>query len=310
MKESFEQVKEKFKGPIAYPTTPFKKIKEKLIIDEESFRKQINFLIRNEVPIITPCGGTGEFFSLNLQEWKTLVEIAMDEAKDKNVIIMPSVGGGINQAIEMAQYAEELGCDIIQITMLDPMFGMAEEGIFEYNRQIANSISITAMAYKNKSIPMSIKLAFDICNIKNIIAFKDEASDIYWFRELMVNVGENIIGVCGGGEVEAPYYFLAGAKAFTTGIINLFPKLSMNLYMAAKERNWDKVFYIQDRLRPLNQLRNKPGKMIPVIKEALQVLGITNNTYSRPPVVPLTEEEKNEIRKILENLNAEDYQKA
>jgi len=306
MKENFEQIKEKFKGPIAYPTTPFNKIKDKLVIDEESFKKQVNVLIKNNVPIITPCGGTGEFFSLNIQEWKKLIKIAMDEARGENVLIMPSVGGGINQAIEMSQYAEELGCEIVQLTMLDPMFGMTEEGIFEYNRQIANSISIAAMAYKNKSIPMSIKLAFDICNIKNIIAFKDETSDIYWFRELMINVGENIIGVCGGGEVEAPYYFLAGAKAFTTGIINLFPKLSMSLYMAAKERNWDKVFYIQDKLKPINQIRVKPGKMIPVIKEALQVLGITNNTYSRPPIVPLTEEEKAEVKEILEILKVKD----
>ena len=68
---------------------------------------------------------------------------------------MPSVvGGGINQAIEMAQYAEELGCEIIQITMFDPMFGMTEKGVFEYNQQIMKSISIAGMAYRNKNIQL------------------------------------------------------------------------------------------------------------------------------------------------------------
>jgi len=303
LKEKFDQ--ERFQGPIAYPTTPFKKIKDKLIIDEESFKKQISFLIKNKVPVITPCGGTGEFFSLNIQEWKILVKIAIEETEGKNVLVMPSVGGGINQAIEMSQYAEEMGCEIIQLTMLDPMFGMTEEGVFAYNKQITDSISIAVMAYKNKSIPMSINLALDICNLKNVMAFKDEASDICWFRDFMVNVGDNIVGVCGGGEREAPYYLLAGAKAFTTGIINLVPKLSMNLYIAAKQGKWNEVFYIQDKLRSLNQLRDKPGKMISVIKEALRLVGITDNVYSRAPVVPLTVKEKVEVKIALENLEIE-----
>ena len=300
--ETFNQKKEKFTGPIAYPTTPFKKIKNKLIIDEKSFRRQIRFLIDHNITIITPCGGTGEFFSLNIEEWKILIKIAVEEAENKDVIIMPSVGGGINQAIEMAQYAEEIGCEIIQLTMLDPMFGLTEKGVYEYNRMIANSVSIAVMAYRNKSIPMSIDLALAICNIENVKAFKDETDDVCWFRDLVVNVGENIIGVCGGGERVAPYYLLAGAKAFTTGVINLVPKLSINLYLAAIQEKWNEVFYIQNKLRSLNKLRSKPGKMIPVIKEALRLLRITDNNYSRPPIVPLTTKEKNEVKEIMKNL--------
>lgn len=302
MIQRFQNLKEKFKGAIAYPSTPFKKINNNLIIDEESYRKLIHFLVKNKVPVITPCGGAGEIFSLNVQEWKTLVKNAAEEAAGNNVLTMSSVGGGINQDIEMSRYAEEMGCEIIQITILDPMFGLTEEGIFEYNRQVTDSISIAAMVYKNKSMPMSINLALDICNLKNVIAFKDESSDIYWFRDLMANVGENIIGVCGGGEIEAPYYFLAGAKAFTTGIINLFPKLSISLYEAAKQERWNEVFSIQEKLSPLHQLRKKPGKMIPVIKEALKLFGIIEYSYSRAPVVPLTAKEKNEVKETLETL--------
>ena len=94
-------------------------------------------------------------------------------------------------------------------------------------------------------------------------------SDVYWFRKLMVNVGENIVGVCVGGEIEAPYYFLAGAKAFTTGIINIVPKLSKDIYSAIIGKKWERVFSIQDRIRPLNKIRNEPGKMVHVIKEVL-----------------------------------------
>jgi len=303
LKEKFIQEKERFKGPIAYPTTPFKISKGKLIIDEESFRKQIRFLIEHNVPVITPCGGTGEFFSLNVDEWKNLIKISVEEAKGKDIIIMPSVGGGINQAIEMSQYAQEKGCTILQLTMLDPMFGLTEEGIYEYNRVIADSVSIMVMSYKTGTIPMSLETATKICEIENVQAFKDEAGDVTWFRDLMIQTNWEIIGVCGGGEEKAPYYLLAGAKAYTTGVINLIPHLSISLFKAAIEAKWDEVFKIQEKLKPLNRIRSKPGKMIPVIKEALKLLNITDNVNSRPPIVPLTTEEKVMVKSTLKNLD-------
>jgi 4-hydroxy-tetrahydrodipicolinate synthase len=300
---SLEWIKNKIVGPIAYPTTPFKKSGKKLI-DEDSFRKQIRFLIDNRISVIVPCGGTGEFFSLGFSEWHMLVEVALEEVEGKDVIIMPSVGGGITGAIKMAQSAEELGCKIIQLTFLDPMFGVTEDGIYEYNRQIANSVSIGVMPYKTKNIPMSIELAKRLCKMKNAVVFKEESGDIGWFRDFMLEMKDSIVGVCGGGEALAPHYLLLGAKAFTTGIANLFPHLSLKLYQATVEKKWDEILDIQAKLRPLTKMREMPGRMIPVIKEGLKIMGLVKEVYSRPPIVPLKEKEKRELEDILRALEA------
>ena len=118
----------------------------------------------------------------------------------------------------------------------------------------------------------------------------------------MLETKGSVTVVCGGGEGLAPYYFLAGAKAFTTGVANLVPHLSLELYQAAVEKEWDKVLAIQAKLKPLAKLRRKPGRMIPVIKEGLRMMGLLSEVYSRPPIMPLEEEERKELRNILADL--------
>lgn len=303
-KMHLDNLKKEVRGPIAYPVTPFKESEGKLMIDINSFRRQIKYIMAGGISVITPCGGTGEFFSLQFTEWELLIQVAIEETEGKEVIIMPSVGGGINRARAMAEKAEQLGCKIIQITMLDPMFGVTEEGIYEYNSQIATSVSIGVMPYRTEKVPMSVKLGKKLCEIENAIAFKEEAGDVGWFSDLMFETSGNIAGVCGGGESLAPFYFLVGAQAFTSGIANLFPHLSLQLYEAMLDSDWEKVFSIQRKLYPLVQLRSKPGRMITVIKEGLKIKSLIKESSARPPVFSLKASEKEKLKSIIVKLGS------
>ncbi len=298
----YERIKSRIRGPIAYPTTPYCRSGKGWEVDEAAFARQIRFLIDRGVPVITPCGGTGEFFSLRLDEWRALVRAAVREAKGTQAVIMPSVGGGIAQAVEMAGEAQDLGCEIVQLTFLDPMFGFTEEGAYEYNRAIASSASIAVMPFKSAKVPMSVGLATRLCSLKNAVAFKEESGDVAWLGEFLLENRGRVAVVCGGGEGLAPYYLLAGAQAFTTGIANLAPHLSLELYQAAVEQDWARALAVHERLRPLSRLRSKPGRIIPVIKEGLRILGLASEVYARPPVMPLDEDERRELEGILADL--------
>jgi 4-hydroxy-tetrahydrodipicolinate synthase len=297
-----EAIRKKIVGPIAYPTTPFSESNTREI-DEETFRKQISFLVNRGIKVVVPCGGTGEFFSLDIQEWHKLVSVALDQVSREEILIIPAVGGGINHAIKMANLAEQLGCHMIQITFLDPMFGATEEGIYEYNRLVSESVSIPVMLYRTPRFPTSIEMAKRMCReIANVAAFKDEVGDLEWFTAFAHEQGDSVVLVSGTSESMLPYYILGGAKAFTSGIANLVPHISIELYLSVINRNWDKVLSIQNILRPLDNLRRRPGRMIPVIKEGLRIIGIANNAESRPPVLPLCDAERIELRNILTKL--------
>ena len=299
---SVEEMKQRLKGPIAYVTTPFREARD-YAVDEDAFRRQIRLLIDNGIHLIVPCGGTGEFFSLTPAEWQSLVTAALQESEGDQVTVVPSVGGGVAQAVEMARTAEKMGCQMVQLTFLDPMFGVTEEGICAYYRQIAESVSIGVMPYRTAAFPMSLKTAVRLFDeIGNAVALKEESGDVQWSRGFMQVTEGNVPVVCGGGEGMAPYYLLAGAQAFTTGLANLVPDLSLELYRAAAEGRWERVFEIEGQLSPLNRLRNKPGRMIPVIKEGLKMMGLADSARTRPPVMPLSRQEREEVHSALNGL--------
>src|SRR5512142_1097568 len=94
-----------------YPAliTPFKKNGE---IDEEGFRRNIDFVIEGGVAGIVPCGCTGEAATLRFEEQQKLLNIAVDQA-DRNKRKVPVIGGsGSNntqEALELTQYAKDSG---------------------------------------------------------------------------------------------------------------------------------------------------------------------------------------------------------
>jgi len=68
-----------FKGSIVAIITPFKNDK----IDEEAFRKLIEFQIKNGTSGIVPCGTTGESATLSFEEHDRVIELTVEQVKKR-----------------------------------------------------------------------------------------------------------------------------------------------------------------------------------------------------------------------------------
>ena len=287
------ELQSRIAGPIAYPPTPFvghTATAPAGRIDLAGFRRQIRFLVDHAVPVIVPCGGTGELFSLDQEEWRAVTEATVEEAGG-SAMVMASVGGGVAQACRMAIAAAEIGCAAAQITMIDPMFGMIPAGAADYNRAVASSADIGFMLYRAKDVPLTIDAAVELAELDSVVALKEETGDIQWFRAFMAAQQGRLVGVC-GGEGLFPYYAAEGAAAFATGIVSVAPQLSLDLAAAVTAGDAGRIREVQLALGAMRELRGKPGRLIPVIKEGLRLLGIIENSYCRPPLAPLSAAEQ------------------
>ncbi len=290
-------------GPVAYPPTPFTDDDPEAPVDLDAFRRLIRRLVEHGVPAVTPCGGTGECFSLSTDEWHAVTEAAVQEAGG-HALVLASVSGSIGRAIEQARAAHRLGCPAAQITMVDPMFGMTGEGAERYNRAVAESADIGFMLYRTSAVPLSVASARRLAGIGTVIAVKEESGDVQWFRDFMAaqreeNPDRRLAGVC-GGEGLFPYCALEGARAFSTGGVNLVPALSMDLWRAVSDGDRERIGVIQQRLAPLAALRARPGRSIPVVKEGLRQLGVFASSACRPPLSALTPEERAQVEAMLQ----------
>lgn len=289
-------------GPIAYPPTPFTDDRPGAPVDLDSFRRLIRRLLQHGVPAITPCGGTGECFSLSMDEWRAVTEAAVQEA-DGRALVLASVSGSIGRATAQARAAQRLGCPAAQITMVDPMFGMTDAGAERYSRAVAESADIGFMLYRTQAAPLSVQAACRLAETGNVFAVKEESGDLQWFRAFMAaqrraSPDRRMVGVC-GGEGLFPYYAMEGAAAFSTGAVNLAPALSMELWQAAGAGDRDRSGAIREQLAPLAALRAKPGRSIPAIKEGLRLLGVFSSGACRPPLAELSGEERAQVEAML-----------
>jgi 4-hydroxy-tetrahydrodipicolinate synthase len=131
-----------FKGTYTAIVTPFKDGR----IDENGFRKLIDFQINNGIDGIVPAGTTGEAATLDFDEHLRLIEIAVEQANGRCKIVAGTGSNSTREAIELTQKAERLGID--GALLASPYYNKpTQEGVYRHYRAIAESTSLKLMLY-------------------------------------------------------------------------------------------------------------------------------------------------------------------
>jgi 4-hydroxy-tetrahydrodipicolinate synthase len=131
-----------FRGTYTANVTPFKNGQ----IDEDGFRKLIDFQIDNGVQGIVPVGTTGEAATLDYDEHLRVIEMAVQQAKGRCKIIAGTGSNSTAEAIELTQKAEKLGIDCALLA--SPYYNKpTQEGVYRHYRAIAESSSLSLMLY-------------------------------------------------------------------------------------------------------------------------------------------------------------------
>jgi 4-hydroxy-tetrahydrodipicolinate synthase len=295
-----EQIKNKIKGVFAFPITPFRKSSSsiwKTEIDEEGIRKNARFIAEHKLHGVVPCGGTGEFYSLSLEEYKSVVEITYQEIGNKSFVV-PMVGHNMNMAVKMSQCASEIGCSAVVVFPPTMSGGFPEEGLLHYYKKVAENVGMGIIPFITSAC--SLDFFQKLMEVENIIAIKDGVSDLKWFRKV-IQLVKGRFSWLAENEMNSPYYYLYGAHGVTSGIADFLPKLSISLYNAAIKGDYTRAKQIQQKLELVSDLRSRHGHHIPVVKAAMDTIGLSGGEV-RPPLVPLSSSEKEELTHILNEL--------
>jgi 4-hydroxy-tetrahydrodipicolinate synthase len=131
-----------FRGTYTAIVTPFQNGQ----IDEDAFRKLIDFQIDNGVDGIVPVGTTGEAATLDYDEHLRVIEITVQQAKGRCKIIAGTGSNSTRETIELTQKAEKLGIDCALLA--SPYYNKpTQEGVYRHYRAIGESSSLSLMLY-------------------------------------------------------------------------------------------------------------------------------------------------------------------
>ena len=281
----------KYRGSFTALVTPFKNGK----VDDEAFRKLVDWQISEGTHGLVPVGTTGESPTLSHEEHKHVVEMCIKEAKGRVPVIAGAGSNNTIEAIDFSRHAEKAGADAVLI--VTPYYNKPnQEGLYQHFKAINDAIGIPIMIYNippRSVIDMSVETMARLFELKNIMGVKDATGNVGRVSQQRRVLGPDFVQMSGDDIIAMPSV-AAGATGTISVISNVAPSLSAERMNAALAGDAKKALAMQDKLVPLDQaIFIEPG--LCGAKYGLSVLGKVVEEV-RLPLVPVTESTRAAIR--------------
>jgi len=277
-------------GLLSFPATAFTADFE---FDEAAYRNHIEWQSSYNVAGLFAAGGTGEGFSLSVDEFPNVVRAAVESTRDA-VPVLASAGGSTKQAIANVQAAAEAGAE--GVLVLPPYLTEADqEGLFNHLDAIASATDIALIVYNRANAIYSPEILVRLAERHpHFIGFKDAIGNIEHLARVRAALGDRLFYL--GGLPTAETYALPllkmGMSTYSSAMFNFVPEFALKFYDAVRAENEPEVSrMIRDFVIPYLDIRDrKHGFGVSIVKGGLQVVGRGVGPV-RPPLQDLSEED-------------------
>ncbi|MFF1375035.1 dihydrodipicolinate synthase family protein [Streptomyces sp. NPDC058308] len=282
---------------VAIPVTPFA---EDGSVDHGVHRALLRRQLDAGVRTLTPNGNTGEFYALTPQERRAVVETTVEEAAGRAAVLV-GIGHDVPTAVAAARHAEAVGAAMVMVHQPVHPY-VSDAGWVDYHRAVAQAVpALGVVPYVRDAALPGARLAelADAC--PNVIGVKYAVPDAARFAGFARDAGlGRFVWIAGLAEPYAPAYFSAGATGFTSGLVNVAPRLSLRMIEALRLGDYPAAMDVWERIRRFEELRAADGSAhnVTVVKEALAALGLCRRDV-RAPSGPLPEAQRAEVARIV-----------
>lgn len=285
-------------GLLSFPVTHFD---QDYAFDEVAYRHNLDWLSTHSVAGLFAAGGTGEFFSLTVDEVGRVIKAAVEQVAGKVPVVAPA-GGGTAQAIELAQAAEAHGADGI---LLFPPYltECSAEGVAEHVVRVCRATQLGVIVYSRANARLDdVTVARIADQCPNLMGYKDGVGDIDRMTRVYNRLGDRLtyIGGLPTAETYALPYLEMGVTTYSSAIFNFLPEWALQFYAAVRAR--DHAFIqreLRDFVLPYTLIRNRrEGYAVSIVKAGMTIVGRPAGPV-RTPLLDLTEEETGQLRQLI-----------
>jgi 4-hydroxy-tetrahydrodipicolinate synthase len=280
---------------VAVPPTPFLEGGE---LDLPGFERILNRAVEGGLTAITIAGNTGEFGALSAPEIEQLIGAAAAVLAGRATLLV-GVGGDVATARRLAASASAAGAFGVMIHEPSGPF-RSPAGWLRYHVELACAVPDRAVVpYIRDAAVAADDLRALVTAAPNVVAVKYAVPDPVRFADL-VTTGPELLWICGLAENWAPFFWPAGATAFTSGLAVIEPRLSLELLDHLSHGRATEALATWMLVHPFEALRarNQGAANVPAIKEALAYRAGIGRTV-RPPISELGTDDRREIGRIL-----------
>jgi 4-hydroxy-tetrahydrodipicolinate synthase len=291
-----------FKGSIVALITPFKEDR----LDESNYIKLINYHLENGTHGLVPGGTTGESPTLSHEEHKKIINLSVQECKNKIPVIAGTGSNSTSEAVELSKYAEKAGADGLLI--VTPYYNKpTQEGLYQHYKKINDNVGIPIIIYNIPSrsvIDMSVETMTRLFELKNIVGVKDATGDLDRATQQQKAMGDKLIMLT-GEDVNALDFNQRVGRGCISVTANVAASLCSEMQNASLVKNdiklQNRAEEINKILAPLNNSLFIESNPSPV-KYAASLLKLSPDDV-RLPLVKVTNSTKTAINEALKKAN-------
>jgi len=267
-------------------------------LDLARFRQLIDWHVAEGTDGIVVVGTTGESPTVDFDEHKELIRIAVQHSHGRIPIIAGTGGNSTAEAIELTESAKKAGATAC-LSVVPYYNKPTQEGLYLHFRKIAETVDLPMILYNvpgRTVADLQTDTVLRLAQVPGIIGIKEATANIERNSDLIRRAPRNF-AIYSGDDATCLALILLGGHGVISVTANVAPKLMHQMCAAALVGDVKKARELNFKLLPLHQKLFVEANPIPV-KWAMAEMGLIERGL-RLPLSPLAERFHDTVREAL-----------
>ena len=267
-------------------------------LDIARFRKLIDWHVAEGTDGIVVVGTTGESPTVDFDEHKELIRIAVEHAKGRIPVIAGTGGNSTAESIELAESAKRAGATAC-LSVVPYYNKPSQEGLYRHFAKIAETVDMPMLLYNvpgRTATDMHNDTVLRLAQLPGIIGIKDATANIERGTDLIRRAPRGF-AIYSGEDSTSLALMLLGGHGVISVTANVAPRLMHEMCSRALSGDVKTSRELNLKLLPLHQRLFVEANPIPV-KWALAQMGMIEGGV-RLPLTPLAEQFHEAVREAL-----------
>ena len=287
-----------FEGCGTALVTPFRKDGS---LDEHTLRALVKRQVDEGINFLVPCGTTGENPTLTRKEHLRVIEITIEEAKQRVPVLGGAGGYNTAEVIELAREVRALGADgILSVT---PYYNKpTQEGLYQHFKAVATAAKLPTIVYNvqgRSGVNIETTTLKRLSEIDHIVGVKEASGNIAQMAAVVHELPSSFAVLSGDDVFTIPLIALGGRGVISV-VSNEIPREMTALTQYALANQFAAARDLQRKYLHLMEVNFVESNPIPV-KAAMALMGLLEPVW-RLPMCPPSAANQAKIEKVLETL--------
>ena len=290
-----------FSGSIPALVTPFRNGR----LDEQAFRRFVDWQIENGSSALVPCGTTGESATLDRNEHHRVIELCVEQAAGRVPVIAGCGSNDTSVALDHLKFCEALGGVAAGLCVAPYYNRPSQAGLIAHFSHLAENSSLPIVLYNVPGRTVTDILPATVIELAKrhpgrIVSIKDASGDLQRVVQHRAALGPGFNQLSGDDPLALAGYPL-GQVGCISVTANVAPKLCAEFHADAAAGDYQRARTLNEALFPLHKALFADASPAPT-KYALARLHDWLSEEARLPVVPCSEEGRKAVDAALESV--------